>query len=286
MVKSVIKEAYGKINLLLKVGGLRPDGKHEVATVLHKVALYDTVRVTLRDGEGIFIKCDDKNVPTDSRNLCFTAAEKYFAAAGVSSAVTVEIEKRIPVTGGMGGGSSDCAATLLALNEICGALSFKETLHIARGLGSDVPFFMYDYRAMIGRGSGDDVTPCPEIKDELYGLFVIHGKKESTARAYALLDELKKSEINSDLVLTRKTDIMLEMLNKGNIAGIIDALENDFEISDEHYNTVKAELEGLGCGKTLLCGSGPTICGLFTDINAADYAYNHIKYPSLICRIN
>lgn len=288
-IKSIKMAAHGKINLLLKVGTLRQDGKHEVVTVLHKTELYDTVTVTQRADEQIVINCDNSQVPTDRGNLCYRAAEEYFSAAMVRFGVTIDIEKRIPVTGGMGGGSADCAAVLLALDELYGLLTFEALLDTARRLGSDVPFFMYENRAMLGRGSGDEMTPCSEINGELYGLFVMHGEKESTAKAYALLDKHREGKINNtlDLDLTRSADKMLTALERGEISGIIDAVENDFELSvcSHEYEKIISVLNELGCSKAILCGSGPTVCGFFTDLETAETALAELPYPAFLSRI-
>ena len=190
----LIRKAYGKVNLFLSVGAKRSDGKHEVETVLHKVGVYDTVTLEEATSGGITLTCDDAAIPTDERNLAVKAALMYGEKANIDLNCRIHIEKNIPVTAGMGGGSSDAAAVLLMLNEIYSALSENELLSIASALGSDVPFFMYEDRAMVGRGSGDIMSPCESKRDTLYGVFVMHGVKESTGKAYALLDEIKNSE--------------------------------------------------------------------------------------------
>lgn len=284
--KCVKRAAYGKINLLLSIGGMRADGKHEVATILHKIGLYDIVSVIGTVASGISVRCDNPKVPTDRRNLCYQAAEEYFYAAGIDCGAVIEITKRIPVTGGMGGGSSDCAATLLSLNEIYGALSFEALFDIACRLGSDVPFFMYEHRAMLGRGDGTDVIPCREIKCDIYGLFVMRGEKGSTANAYARLDKKRAAFPGVDFDLTRSADKMLSALEKGKLPDILEAVENDFEICTPHFEETKAELLRLGCYKAVLCGSGPTVCGFFTEPSNAAGAQGMLDLPSFISKIN
>ena len=278
-MKSIRKRAYGKVNLFLAVGDKRSDGKHEVCTVMHRVDVYDTVTVSVTEGEGIKLTCTDESIPTDGKNIAYAAAERYLAAARVSGCVTVDIEKKIPVTAGMGGGSSDAAAVLTALDEIYGALSFDELHGIAASLGADVPFFLYETDAMLGLGCGTELSPCASVK-ELYGVFVRHGNKLSTGAAYAALDEKK----NGNFTL-KSADKVLASLEENNVLAFVGAIENDFELIAEHFEEVKNELVALGCLRSFLCGSGPTVCGLFGSENEATQASKSLKYPSFVARL-
>ncbi len=273
------KKAYGKVNLFLSVGAKRSDGKHEVETVLHKVGVYDTVTLEESASGGITLTCDDAAIPTDERNLAVKAALMYGEKANIDLNCRIHIEKNIPVTAGMGGGSSDAAAVLLMLNEIYSALSENELLGIASALGSDVPFFMYEDRAMVGRGSGDIMSPCESKRDTLYGVFVMHGVKESTGKAYALLDEIKNSEKPSS-----SHDVTRALANN-DISKLVCSISNDFELCSRHFEDVRAALEDAGCLKAFLCGSGPTVCGLFTDERQASEAASKLGYPTFMCEI-
>ena len=278
-MRSIEKRAYGKVNLFLAVGDKRADGKHEVCTVMHRVGVYDTVTVTQTPESGVTLTCSDKNIPTDAKNIAYAAALRYFEAAGISGGVRIDIEKRIPVTAGMGGGSSDAAAVLLALNGIFGALAIDKLHEIAASLGADVPFFLYDTDAMLGRGSGTELTPCASAKG-LYGVFACHGSKPSTGAAYAALDEKKNG-----ILTLKNADKVLKALEDNDVSALTGAIENDFELITEHFDEVRSALAELGSVRSFLCGSGPTVCGLFLSEKEAVKASGKLKYPSFVASI-
>ncbi len=149
----MLKKSPCKVNLLLNILGRRPDGFHELETVLQPVNLCDEITFE-RTGKGIELSCSEKSLPTGPDNLVTRAAEKFLAAAEISAGVKIHLEKKIPMAAGLGGGSGNAATTLLALNELFGQPLATEKLHeIAASLGSDVPFFLQDKPALgIGRG--------------------------------------------------------------------------------------------------------------------------------------
>jgi 4-diphosphocytidyl-2-C-methyl-D-erythritol kinase len=149
----MLKKSPCKVNLLLNILGRRPDGFHELETVLQPVDLCDEITFE-RAGKGIELSCSEKTLPTGPENLVFRAAEKFVAASGVSSGVKIHLEKKIPMAAGLGGGSGNAATTLLALNELFGKpLAAEKLFEIAASLGSDIPFFLQDKPALgIGRG--------------------------------------------------------------------------------------------------------------------------------------
>lgn len=138
----VIKaEANAKLNLYLDITGRRADGYHLLETVMQSITLADGVTVVVSAGNGISLSCDREDVPTDSRNTAYRAAEYFMEAAGVSGTVCIDIEKHIPSGAGMGGGSADAAAVLRALNMAYGEpLTEDSLLEIAARVGADVPF--------------------------------------------------------------------------------------------------------------------------------------------------
>ena len=147
-----------KVNLLLNILGHRPDGFHELETVMHPVSLCD--RLTFeRGGSGVELSCSDANLPVDSKNLVHRAATAFRNAAKIADGVRIRLEKRIPLAAGLGGGSGNAAATLLGLNEWFGnplAAPVLETL--AAALGSDVPFFLHQ-RPALATGRGEKIQP-------------------------------------------------------------------------------------------------------------------------------
>ena len=141
MSVSVEKNSFCKVNLLLNILGRRPDGFHELETVMQPLNFCD--RLILARGEhGVQLTCSDPQLPVDAQNLVHRAATAFLQTAGISEGVKAHLEKRIPLAAGLGGGSGNAAATLLGLNELFGGPLGPEQLHgIAAELGSDIPFF-------------------------------------------------------------------------------------------------------------------------------------------------
>ena len=279
---SVSVRAYGKINLILKVGGKRPDGRHDVLTVMQKVSVFDTVTVTKSEIPGIAIGCSDPSLATED-NLAYKAASAYFEKAGLDPSVSIYVEKDIPVTAGMAGGSSDAGATLTALEQLFGALGFDGIYGIAATLGADVPFFVYEDKTMLGSGTGTVLTPFPSFTEDTYGVFVTGvAEKPSTGEMYRRLDETKGE--GSDLSPNAESSLRKATEN-GDVREFLSALENDFELCNPHAEKVSKELCGLGAQRCVLCGSGPTVCGIFTDMERAEKASEAIPYKTFVCKI-
>ena len=155
--------SFAKINLGLRIGALRPDGFHDLRTVYQTIALHDVVRVEVGRGSGIEIRCQDPRVPKDESNTCFRIIERAVAALKVRGRVIVEIEKRLPVQGGLGGASSNAVAALLALERAAKkSLPRAERLRIAAEVGSDLPLFLVG-GTVLGVGRGEEVYPLPDL---------------------------------------------------------------------------------------------------------------------------
>lgn len=155
-------EAPAKVNLVLRVLGRRPDGYHDLETLMVPLALHDTLSVEA-GGDGIVVTCSDPEIPCDASNLAHKAANAFFRATGWPTGVRIHIEKRIPHGAGLGGGSSDAAAVLLALNELTGAdLPVERLEEIAATFGSDIPFFVRG-RAAWARGRGEVLEAAGEL---------------------------------------------------------------------------------------------------------------------------
>ena len=160
---TVTVRSFAKINLGLCIGALRPDGFHDLRTVYQTIALHDIIRVQVGRGAGIEIHCDDPRVPRNQTNTCYRIAERVMAVLRARGRVTITIEKRLPVQGGLGAGSGNAVATLLALE---GALKKKltgaEKLRIAAEVGSDLPLFLVG-GTVLGVGRGEEVYPLPDL---------------------------------------------------------------------------------------------------------------------------
>ena len=152
--------APAKINLSLKILGRRDDGFHELETLIAPISLYDELRIEKkRPGNEIKFRCDDPSVPQDDDNLAVRAANAFFEATKIEPAISIELKKKIPHGAGLGGGSSDAASVLIALNELFNAKLSREALaEMAEPIGSDVPFFVFQSAALC-KGHGETVTP-------------------------------------------------------------------------------------------------------------------------------
>ena len=177
--------ARAKINLSLRILGQRNDGFHEIETLIAPITLCDEIEIKKGDsGEGIQFDCDDPSVPAGGDNLVVRAAKSFFAATKLKSGISIDLKKRIPHGAGLGGGSSDAASALLALNELFETKLAPEALaKIGETIGSDIPFFIFQSAALC-RGRGELVTSV-KLKKKLSILLLKPAFVVSTAWAYS-----------------------------------------------------------------------------------------------------
>jgi 4-diphosphocytidyl-2-C-methyl-D-erythritol kinase len=245
-----------KINLWLEVVGRRSDGYHELSSLMVPVGIYDELTVKFRAGNSVHVDCPCPGVPSDQRNIAWRAADRYLSAAGISRRLDISIRKEIPVGAGMGGGSADAAAVLLALDSMLnGLLSITTLREIAVGLGADVPFFLQQRPAM-ATGIGENLVPVEGVPD--YPLLLIKPPYSvSTAKVYGSL-RLTKMQPRIKL----RTFLAMPWMLR-------DVLENDLEsvtISDHpQVGEIKQWLLSNGAVAALMTGSGPTVFGIFSD---------------------
>jgi len=177
--------APAKINLSLKIFGRRNDGFHELDTLIAPISLYDEISVDkVRPGEGIEFRCNDPSIPQSDDNLAVRAAKAFFEITKIDPAVFIELKKKIPQGAGLGGGSSDAASVLLALNQVFEAKLSREALgKMAEAIGSDVPFFLFQSAALC-KGHGEMVTPI-KLKRKFSILLLKPAFAVSTGWAYS-----------------------------------------------------------------------------------------------------
>jgi 4-diphosphocytidyl-2-C-methyl-D-erythritol kinase len=155
--------SFGKINLGLCIGPLRPDGFHQLCTVYQTIAMHDLIHLEIERGSGIEIRCTDRRVPTDHTNICYKIAARAMTALRTRGRLLITIEKRLPVRGGLGGASGNAVATLLALERaLKKPLPRHEKLRIAAEVGSDLPLFLMG-GTVLGVGHGEEVYPLPDL---------------------------------------------------------------------------------------------------------------------------
>ncbi len=252
--------APAKINLFLRVLGKRADGYHDIFTLMQKISLYDELSFAPL-AQGIHLKCSDLELPTDENNLVFRAAELLFSNMGYHGGIEITLNKQIPLAAGLGGGSSDAASTLMALNELCSfGLNKKELMQLGSKLGADVSFFIFGNSAFAS-GIGDKLKVCknlPEIQ-----LVLINPQFHlSTKAVYSNLTlRLTSEKINYSIP---------RLLTLGDV---IRELHNDLEeVSLKMYpelGDLKQILLRHGALGALMSGSGPTVFGIFSDEKAA-----------------
>jgi len=254
--------APSKINLCLNVLGKRPDGYHELEMVMQAVGLYDEVTVRLA-ASGITVTTDSSAVPGGEGNIAWRAARELLERSGSQAGIAVEIKKTIPVAAGLGGGSSDAAAVLVACNRLFRTGLDREALAaIGTRLGMDVPFFLYGPTAL-ARGRGEVLTSLPP-PPKFWVLLVNPGFETSTAWVYK----------NLNFGLTKKGDCTnIAGLNVSQIAG---SLHNDLETVTAAAHPAIGEMEQAlreaGALGVRMSGSGPTVFGIFEDEKACSEA--------------
>src|SRR6202795_2659375 len=188
---TVAVRSFAKINLGLYIGAARADGFHDLRTVYQTIALHDVIRVSVGQGGGIEILCKNKDprVPLDSSNTCYRIAERVLDELGEKRRVSIEIEKRLPVQGGLGAASSNAAATLIALElALRKKLSGTARLRIAAEVGSDLPLFLVG-GTILGVGRGEEVYPLADLPS-VAAVVVMPEVGVSTAAAFADWDAL------------------------------------------------------------------------------------------------
>ena len=263
----VVREAYAKVNLSLDVGLRRPDGYHDVRTVMQTISLYDTLTVTRTSRPGIRLRVEPDGAPRGPDNLVWRAAELFLNRTGIPRAgLDIRLIKRIPAQAGLGGGSSDAAAALMALRELFPNACTAEQLHaMAAALGSDVAFFLQGGTALMeGRGEiGRQLPPAPE----LHLVVVKPPQGISTAQAYRALDAIPGR------VPGTATEAVLKALDQGDAPALLGAMGNDFEqVLAELCPASEAAIRDLRHGGALtahLCGSGSAVFGVVPSLEAA-----------------
>jgi len=186
---TVTVRSFAKINVGLRIGAARADGYHDLLTVYQTIGLHDVIRVSVGRGSGIEIRCEDPRVPRDESNTCFRIVERAMAALRTKGRAVIEIEKRLPVQGGLGGASANAVATLLGLERAMRiTLPAAERLRIAAEVGSDLPLFLVG-GTVLGVGRGEQVYPLPDLP-AMACVVVTPEVGVSTPKAFAEWDRL------------------------------------------------------------------------------------------------
>ena len=260
--------APAKVNLVLDVLGRRPDGYHDVAMLMVRLSLHDRVTVALASGETVVMSCPGLELAAGEENIAARAARLFLAHTGLSTGVAIRIDKRIPAAAGMGGGSSNAAAVLLALNDLLEAgLSRHELQALGVRLGADVPFFLCGEMAAWATGIGERLEPWRGLPP-LWLVLVNPRFAVSTAWVY------------QNLRLTHPPRATRIPRFPERVEDLVALLRNDLEpvtsASHPEINEIKARLRDAGALGALMSGSGPTVFGVFADRAAAENAAGQV----------
>ena len=274
------KKAYAKINLYLDVVSKYDNGYHEVNTIMQTVSLADDVEILL-EGEGISLVCDKAEIPSDSRNIAWRAAEAFLSECPDISpkGISIKINKNIPSEAGLGGGSADAASVLCALNEMFGyPVQFERLLEIGGEIGADVPFCMVGGTAF-ATGKGTLITPIADMPD----CFIVIAKGDqgiSTPWAFGELDRIH-GDFSQGRYAPYDASDLKKSIDAGKVADVGEALYNIFEeavfsICSEPFDVKNILLECGSCG-ALMSGSGTAVFGLFEDEDKANEAARRLS---------
>jgi len=283
--------AFSKINLILDVVKKRTDGYHELRSIMQTLALHDTITIEIMEEnteesleglkenpESFILSCDDQALPVDNRNLVTKAAKYIIEEYNITQPIRIQLEKRIPQAAGLGGGSSDCAATMVGLDKLfnlniplhSGGQCTHSLMSIGKGFGADVPFFLLGGTAL-AEGIGEQLTPlsphphcwvvlaCPDIH-------------VSTAEIFGKW----KSGITSHSNITS----MIQAIELGDVRKISDYFGNDFtQITTGLHPSVHIlikEMKSQGALNASMSGTGPTVFGYFDHKETAEKAQKHM----------
>lgn len=269
-------KAYAKVNLSLDITGKRADGYHTLESVFQSVSLCDFL--TVESADSISVRCSKADLSGEG-NLCFKAARLFFEKTGAQAGADIYIEKHIPEAAGLGGGSADAAATLVALNELFGLpLSVNELLEIALKIGADVPFCMLGGTKLC-EGIGEIMTELPSLP-ACFIVIAKRGVKSSTGDMYRALDstfDRRKSD----------TESIINGLESGVLGEVFSGAYNCFEsVSDsadiECVRHIAERFSSVYCG---LSGAGPSVVSVFSEKGVAEKVFKELEANGFWCDV-
>ena len=275
------EKAYAKINLYLDVVSKREDGFHEIKTVMHTVSLSDNVTVAVRPSRKLSIELSVDGavfLPNDSKNLAYRAAELFFERLGATASVRIKLVKRIPISAGLAGGSSDAAAVLRALNRLYKRpFTQKALMNIGAELGSDVPYCIVGKTALC-EGRGEKITKL-SCEPSLNVVVARADERVSTPIAYADLD-LKYDDFKS-YDSTKNEEMLAALvssLNSGEITegGFFNVFESVVFDKCPKAKELKSVMLTLGADVSMMSGSGPSVFGVFKTEEEAKHTKNKL----------
>ncbi len=267
-------KSRAKINLSLDVLRKRDDGYYEVEMVMQQISLHDDIYMSKRDDGQIKITTDCKYIPTDDSNIAYKAADKLRKTAGVSGGADIHIDKKIPVSAGLAGGSSNAASVLKGFNKLWDlGLSKKELMVIGEDIGADVPFCILGGTAL-ARGKGEKLTP---IEPAIRNMWIVLAKPSISISTGEIYGQLELSEITD----RPNTADLVDAVEKGNIHAMLKNMGNVLEVvtGTKHpiIVDIKRKMMEYNCLGAGMSGSGPTVFGVCKNYEKAKTAYGHLS---------
>ena len=272
--------AFAKVNLTLDVLDKRPDGYHDIKSVMQTISLRDDVEIDIGTGKPWNLLCSMEGIPTDERNLAWKAAKLFFDTIGKDpDGLEIRIQKRIPVEAGLGGGSADAAAVLRALNRHYDApLSLPALAELGAQIGSDVPFCVLCGTALV-EGRGDRIRKLPDMPD---CIFVVCKPdfSSSTPELYAKID-------NKAIATRPNHQAMESAMLAGDLLQVVNNVCNVFDpiVTKEHLelNYIKSVMNSYDAVGMQMTGSGSAVFGIVAEFEAAAVICNMLKdtYPNI-----
>ncbi|MDB2106320.1 4-(cytidine 5'-diphospho)-2-C-methyl-D-erythritol kinase [Clostridium paraputrificum] len=266
------EKAYAKVNITLDVVGKREDGYHLLKMIMQNIDIYDVITIEKIES-GIEITCNKPYVPTDERNLAYKAAKLFKDTFNITSGLSINIKKNIPVAAGLAGGSTDCAAVLKIMNKLFQVNADNEKLmELGVKLGADVPYCINGGTALC-EGIGEILTPLKPFKNHIIVL-VKPPFGVSTKDVYKNFDLGRvKNHPETDKVITYMNEDNLYEVAKN----MKNLLENVTLKKHKVISSIKSEMESLGAIKAMMSGSGPTVFAFFDDMMKAQRCYDEMK---------
>jgi 4-diphosphocytidyl-2-C-methyl-D-erythritol kinase len=277
----MVQKSYTRVTLALDIVKKLQDGPyagyHELAIIKHQIDLYDTV--SIEDAPCLSICCNNPLVPCDSNNICWKAVELVKREFKIDKSVKIDLEKNIPVMGGLAGGSANAATVLMLLNQFWQlGLSTDQLMKIGRKLGMDVPYYFLGGTVFDSEATG----VLRKIQTDLKFVFllVIPDFGVSTAKAY---QQLNYSLINNN---RDKTLSMAKFLQDGDYHNALKSMHNDFEhsvfLNYPELKNIKETLINAGCAQAIMSGSGSTIMGVTDSIMHAQEIQKNVPFKTTV----
>lgn len=265
-------KAYAKINISLDIVGKREDGYHLLEMIMQSIDLYDEISIE-KQKENITITCDKQYVPTDERNLAYKAAKLFKEEYNITSGVSININKNIPVCAGLAGGSTDAAAVLKIMNKLFNINASEEKLmELGLKLGADVPYCISGGTAVC-KGIGEDVSKIRPFKDKILVLV----KPPFGVSTKSVYQDFDLGKVRSH----PKTDLLIKAIENDNLELVCNNMKNLLENvtlrKHKILMNIKEEMRRSGAIGTMMSGSGPTVFAFFDNMLSAQRCFEKMK---------